>query len=262
MASSEARRTQVKRLLKQLVDKGLAKGGFHLSRARYARDGLATIHNDHFRCDPGFQAAYRRGVEAGHGVDLEFEWRVHVALWAAKVSLRAPGDFVECGVNAGVISSAIMHRLDWRHLDRKFYLVDTWNGPPHNQYSEAEVGLGRRGLAEAALARGALVTDLDRVRGNFSEWPNAVIVQGAVPDILPAIPAVEVAFLHLDMNCAYPERAALDFFWERLSPGSMVLLDDYAYHGHEQQTIALDAAATAIGAEILSLPTGQGLIVK
>ena len=262
MASSDARGAQVKRLLKKFVDKGLAKAGLHLSRATYAHDGLATIHNDHFRRVPGFRAAYRRGVAAGHGVDPAFEWRVHVALWAAKASLRTAGDFVECGVNAGVISSAIMQRLDWGYLDRTFYLVDTWKGPPTNQYSEAEIEHGRRDLADAALAQGAYVTDLDRVRGNFSEWPNAVIVEGSVPDILPSIPSVEVAFLHLDMNCAYPETAAFTFFWERLSLGAMVLLDDYAYHGHEQQTFALDAAANAIGIDILSLPTGQGLIVK
>ncbi len=262
MASSDARGARVKRLLKNFVDKGLAKAGFHLSRATYAHDGLATIHNDHFRQVPDFRAAYRRGVEAGHGVDPAFEWRVHIALWVAKASLRSAGDFIECGVNAGVISSSIMHRLGWGCLDRKFYLVDTWKGPPTNQYSEVEIELGRRGLADAALARGAYVTDLDRVRENFSEWPNAVIVQGSVPDILPTIPSVEVAFLHLDMNCAYPEAAAFAFFWERLSPGAMVLLDDYAYHGHEQQMVALNAAANALGIDILSLPTGQGLIVK
>jgi hypothetical protein len=51
------------------------------------------------------------------------------------------------------------------------------------------------------------------VRRNFAEWPNAVIVQGVVPDILPTISTNQVAFLHIDMNCAYPERAALEYFW-------------------------------------------------
>jgi len=65
-----------------------------------------------------------------------------------------------------------------------------------------------------------------------------------------------------DMNCAYPERAALEFFWERLSPGAVVLLDDYAYRGYEQQATAIDIVANAMGADVLSLPTGQGIIVK
>ena len=147
--------------------------------------------------------------------------------------------------------------------DRKFYLVDTWNGPPTNQYNEAEIESGRRRVADAALARGAYVTDLDRrALQIFPSGRTQSSCRGSVPDILPSIPSIEVAFLHLDMNCAYPETAAFAFFWERLSPGAMVLLDDYAYDGHEQQTAALDAAANAIGTDILSLPTGQGLIVK
>ena len=71
-----------------------------------------------------------------------------------------------------------------------------------------------------------------------------------------------VAFLHIDMNCALPERVAFEFFWDRLSPGAVVLFDDYAYYGHNCQREAIDAAARARGTEVLSLPTGQGLIVK
>ena len=54
------------------------------------------------------------------------------------------------------------------------------------------------------------MTDLHRVRANFSEWPKAIIVQGAVPDVLPTLDIDVLAFLHLDMNCAAPERAALE----------------------------------------------------
>jgi macrocin-O-methyltransferase TylF-like protien len=232
------------------------------SRRRYMQDGVFTVHNDHFRRRPCFQEAYRRGVAASDGVDPEFEWRVHVALWAAASSLRVPGDFVECGVNAGFISSAIMKRLGWNTLDRRFYLIDTFSGPVFDQYSREEIERGRLGIAEAAIARGAYVTDLERIRANYAEWPNAVVVQGAIPGVLSTLTTGQIAFVHIDMNCAYPERAALEFFWNSISPGGMVLLDDYAYMGHEEQANAMDAAARGLGVEILSIPTGQGLIVK
>src|SRR5208337_5522118 len=112
------------------------------------------------------------------------------------------------------------------------------------------------------IAAGAYETNLDRVHANFAEWTNAVVVPGTVPDILPTLDIASVAFLHIDMNCAYPERAALEYFWDRLSPGAFVLLDDYAYFGHDLQADAMDAAASKLGAEILSLPTGQGLILR
>ncbi|HEY2799612.1 MAG TPA: TylF/MycF/NovP-related O-methyltransferase [Chthoniobacterales bacterium] len=226
------------------------------------RDGLFTVNNDHCLKDPAFLAAYARGVEAGHGVDSGIHWRVHVALWAAATAIRVPGDFVECGVNAGFVSSAIMRRLEWKNVPKRFYLIDTFRGPIMAQYSSEEIKAGRLKLAEKAIASGGYVTDLGRIRENYAEWPNAVIIQGVVPEILPQVPADGVAFLHLDMNCACPERAALEFFWPRLTPGALVLFDDYSYFGCQQQAEAIDAAAAILGVNVLSLPTGQGLVIK
>jgi hypothetical protein len=252
--------------MKRLIVKALERAGYVVFNTRspygYAQDGLFTMNNDHFRRDEAFRAAYARGVEASNGFDPKMEWRVHVALWAASTALRVPGDFVECGVNAGFMSSAMMRSLDWRRSDRRFYLIDTFRGPVLSQYSQREIERGRAAHAESALAAGAYVTDLERVRANFSEWPNAVVVQGTVPDVLDAVNFGNVAFLHLDMNCALPERAALEFFRDRVSPGGVVLLDDYAYFGNESQAEAIDDISARLGFKVLSLPTGQGLIVK
>ena len=232
------------------------------SRAHYAQDSLFTSNNDHFRYEPEFKKAYSRGISANGGHDPHIEWRVHVALWAARNALRLPGSFVECGVNAGFVSSAIMHRLNWHKVEKHFYLVDTFNDPVITQYSEEEIIRGRLGVIDDAIAKGAYVTDLERVRANYAEWPNVEVVQGIVPDVLPSLGVQQVAFLHIDMNCAFPERAALEYFWELLSPGAIVLLDDYAYFGYEAQGNALDGLAHTIGATILALPTGQGMILK
>jgi hypothetical protein len=232
------------------------------ARGLYAQDGLFAIHNDHFRSEREFRKAYARGVKASNGFDPQFEWRVHVALWAAHTALGAEGDFVECGVNAGFMSSAIMQSLDWNSTRRKFFLIDTFAGPVLSQFSPKEVAQDRRELVEKAIASGGYVTDLDRIRANFAEWQGAMVVQGAVPEVLATIEFGQVAFLHIDMNCALPEKAALEFFWDKLSPGAVVLLDDFAYAGYEEQRQTMTAVAAARGHEILSVPTGQGLLIK
>jgi hypothetical protein len=252
--------------MKRLIAKALDRLGYVVFNTRspygYARDGLFTMNNDHFRRDDAFRAAYARGVEAGRGVDPKMEWRVHVGLWAASTASHAAGDFVECGVNAGFLSSAIMQSLDWRRSGRQFYLIDTFSGPVLSQYSSREIERGRAETAKSAIAAGSYVTDMERVRANFSEWPNAVVVQGKVPDVLATLNFGHVAFLHLDMNCALPERAALEFFWSRLSPGGIVLLDDYAYFGNDVLAEEIDSVSARLGFSVLSLPTGQGLIMK
>jgi hypothetical protein len=251
-------------MIKTLIKKALNRAGFMIinTRRHYDTDGLFTVHSDHFRRDPVYQAAYLRGIQANNGIDPHFEWRVHVALWAASIAVSVAGDFVECGVNTGFMSSAIMQRLHWRDVAKRFFLVDTFAGPVVSQFSSEEIERGRRKLAESSIAAGAYQTDLDRVRANFAEWANAVVVPGTVPDILPTLDIARVAFLHIDMNCAYPERAALEYFWDRLSPGAFVLLDDYAYYGFESQRDAMDEFARSRGFGVLALPTGQGLIVR
>jgi hypothetical protein len=64
------------------------------------------------------------------------------------------------------------------------------------------------------------------------------------------------------MNCVGPEIAAIEYFWPRLVHGALVILDDYGWSAHIAQKLAMDDFAGKVGTKILSLPTGQGLIIK
>ena len=250
--------------LKQLLARTLRRSGYQLVNLKklYEFDGLHTVHNARFRDDPRFQAAWEGAFRATGCVDPGSSWRIHIGLWAAAQAAGVDGDYVECGVNAGFLSSAVLRYLNWNALHKRFYLVDTFNGPVLSQYSCEEIALGRRDAVAQAMAAGAYVTDMDAIQRRYEGWNGVVIVKGAVPGILPSIGVERVAFLHLDMNCAFPECEALRFLWDRVSHGGIVLLDDYAHFGYEAQGEALDSVARALGVSILALPTGQGMILK
>jgi hypothetical protein len=93
------------------------------------------------------------------------------------------------------------------------------------------------------------------VRVNFSQWENTRIIKGSVPETLNQVETQNVAYLHLDMNCSPPEIAPMNFFWDRLVPGAVILLDDYAYLGGESQKHAMDAFGKEKQVMIASLPT-------
>jgi hypothetical protein len=228
----------------------------------YQEDGLFSVHDSSFTTDPDFQRAYRRGVEAAAGQDYHWRWRVHLGLWAAGVASRLEGDFVECGVNRGFLASAILSHLDWDTLGKTFWLLDTFRGGEERLVSEAERGVGWCDRNAHNLASGFYVTDPEVVRRNFEEWRNVRIVAGTVPETLREVGAPSVAFLHLDMNCSAPEVAALEFFWESLVTGAIVLLDDYADLAFGQSKRGMDALALRKGVRIASLPTGQGLLIR
>ena len=102
----------------------------------------------------------------------------------------------------------------------------------------------------------------DQARERFEEFDRVHLIRGAVPDTLNDVEVDRVAYLSLDMNCAGPEIAALRHFWPKLVSGGVVLLDDYAFRGFEPQLKAHNELAGELGYSILSLPTGQGLILK
>ena len=226
----------------------------------YDQDGLRSHHDHSFMTDPSFCKAYARGVQAAG--EYGWHWRVHIGLWAAQSASKLSGDFVECGVNRGFLSSAIMEHLDWDSLGKTFYLLDTFGGMDERYLSQEDLRFGAVDKNKRALQSGFYVQGVESVRENFSQWKNVRIIQGPVPATLGQVSAKEIAYLHLDMNCALPEVATFEYFWERLVPGAFVLFDDYAYVGYGVQKVALDGAASAKGVPIAALPTGQGLLIK
>ncbi len=86
-----------------------------VNRPQFDSDHLAVWgKNLSFLSDPRFLEAYRRGEQSGHGFEqayglekLGIEWRVHVCCWAAMHGRNLPGDFVECGVNTGILSLSV-----------------------------------------------------------------------------------------------------------------------------------------------------------
>jgi O-methyltransferase len=171
--------------------------------------------------------------------------------WAATHALRVPGDFVECGVWRGFCSAVLADYLDFDRVEKTFYLYDTFAGIPAGYDSENHdaPALREAGLYESVLER-------------FSRYPNVRVVRGVVPDSFAVAVPERVAFLHLDMNSSKSEIAALEVLFDRLSPGGVLVFDDYGWLTYQAQQHAADAFAQSHGHRILELPTGQGLLIK
>lgn len=249
---------------KHFLDYGYIEGRRPTRRKmHYDFDGLSTQNNCDFMQDPAFVRAYNRGSQSARGVDHHWYWRFHVGLWCLRTAMRLPGDFVEFGVNYGMLASGGMLDLDWNAHDKSFYLFESFGGMKPEHIDQAADGRSHLDTYNAvALSNGFYATDPDEVRANFAEFHNVHLIVGFVPDTLEQLATNQVAFVHIDMNNPTPEVLALRFVWDRIVSGGIVLLDDYAQKGFELQKSAMDAVAREIGFDILALPTGQGLILK
>jgi len=247
--------SSAKALLKSMLANNVVRAISHLRAAvepSYDQDGLWTVHNCDFMKDPRFMRAYRAGksTESWGGADIH--WRALVACWAANRGANIAGDFVECGVNKGGLARTVIEYVNFGRLRKTFYLLDTFSGP-HPEYASRE---------EMKKFSNAYEECYQSVLATFRAFANVEIIRGPVPETLAQVNSEKVCYLSIDMNCAAPERAALEFFWDKLTSGATVVLDDYGWKGFEAQKTSADEFAAARGVQVLALPTGQGLIFK
>ncbi len=261
-------------MIKDFLKRQLAKRGFvkqqeleekflllDRNRLTYSNDLLFTYHNADFLTEPRFAKAYALGKATDNDSllkDYDIQWRIHVLCWAAAHAAKLEGDFVDCGVHTGIFSRAVIEYVDFNALGKTYYLLDTFEGLSPEYSTEEELRRNKL-MGYADEDHDALYKQVVETFAPF----NTKIIRGAVPATLPEANPEKVAYLSVDMNCVEPERAALEFYWDKLVPGGLIVLDDFGYDNKtkDQQRNHEDFARSK-GVEILNLPTCQGLIIK
>jgi O-methyltransferase len=184
-----------------------------------------------------------------------WHWNLHVALWAAKQALHLPGDFIELGVFRGLTTGFVAEYLEWQKIDKKWYLFDLFGKFDQSQANESW-GVTYYDQYDPATWEA-------QVRERFAPYANIIVTKGNVPSILHTAKTPDkIAFMHLDLNAAKAEIAALEVLFDRVVPGGVVLLDDYGWMAaHETQKMEMAWFADR-GYMVMEIPTGQGLVIK
>lgn len=214
----------------------------------YAGDNLFTINrNLSFLQNEAFMKAYRE--HATTEIEQSIAWRLSVVAWAAKsvIAREIPGDFIECACYKGTTARIVCDYVNFGSTERRYFLYDLF---------EHDDSMLHHSMPEHSAE---LYT---QVKQRFSELPNVIITQGKVPDVLDKCSPDTVALLHIDLNNAPAEIGALDYLFHRLSPGGILILDDYGWLAYKAQKMAEDPWLAERGYEVLELPTGQGLVFK
>lgn len=174
-------------------------------------------------------------------------WRVHTLCWAARRALSLEGDFVECGSYRGTSSRILVEELAFETTSKKFVMFDVFDDI--GQIDQHDYPALKGDIHQVVSAR-------------FTDYPNVDVIQGFVPDILEGNTPERIAFLHIDMNSAEAEIAALERLFDRVCPGGSIVLDDYGWLDYIRQKNAHDTFFGERGYQVLELPTGQGLVIK
>jgi hypothetical protein len=196
--------------------------------------------------DRAFVKAWESNIQAES--DEAIVWRRYVLACAGYHCVQLGGDFVECGAYTGVGVKTVVDYLGGTAFPRTFWGYDLF---------EHDASMANHSMPEhgEGLYR--------RVQEKFAAYPQVRMIKGSIPQVFERHCPERIAYLHIDLNQAPAEIAALDHLFDRMVPGGVLILDDYEWSGfYRPQKLAEDPWFEARHYRVMPLPTGQGLVIK
>ena len=169
----------------------------------------------------------------------------------ARQALSVQGNFYEAGVFRGGTALLLRKILETRAHDKQLRLFDTFGGMPE---THAEKDLHRAGdFANTSLAG---VQSLVGTPEFVSYHP------GIIPASFAGLEADTIAFAHIDLDIYQGILDSCRFIYPRLSPGGIIVFDDYGFMSCPGAREAVDQFFADKPEVPLVLPTGQAIMFK
>jgi hypothetical protein len=181
--------------------------------------------------------------------------------WAGQRALDLEGDFVECGVYKGFFSSVVCDYLGFEKLNRTFYLYDSYEGFSPKYTRPSDFGSGQL-FIDVAQRDYQQANLYEVVCKRFARYLNVRPVRGFMPDALDSVCPSRISYLHVDLNSPKAEYLTLERLYPLVSPGGVIVFDDYGWKNFKKQQDAVLEFFSKTGEMILELPTGQGMVIK
>ncbi|HWA38222.1 MAG TPA: TylF/MycF/NovP-related O-methyltransferase [Burkholderiales bacterium] len=167
--------------------------------------------------------------------------RIHALVKATRhvAAAQIPGAIVECGVwRGGSMMATALTLIAAGDTARELYLFDTFEGMTAPTAQDVDL----EGTAASALLQAQSKSDPQSVWCYATEedvggvmaatgYPRERIhlVKGKVEETLPGEAPAQIALLRLDTDWYESTRHELEHLFPRLSPGGVLIIDDYGH---------------------------------
>ncbi len=166
---------------------------------------------------------------------------INILFEALARTADVPGDVAECGVFRGRTLVAMAVYLKQRGSGKRLLGFDSFRG--FDDTIAVDLALGGADHAQKRV-RGFDQTSMGLVLRKAESCGverSIQLVPGYFQSTLPAFGDRRFSFVHLDCDIHESYRTCLEFFYPRLSPGGVILLDEYGDDAWPGCTSAVDA---------------------
>ncbi|MBI9082633.1 MAG: class I SAM-dependent methyltransferase [Desulfobacterales bacterium] len=197
--------------------------------------------------DSNFVENYKKNVST---LDYSSLDRRYTLDQFVKQALPVAGDTAECGVFNGASSLLICNRIDG--IGKLHHVFDSFEG----------ISAPTAEDAGCAWQRGAFSCSEMRVRENLCAYEFVRYYKGWIPERFGEVQDRMFSFVHVDVDLYRPTLDAIAFFYDRMSPGGIMLCDDYGLIQAPGAKKAMDDFYTDKTEDVICLTTGQGMVIK
>jgi hypothetical protein len=147
-----------------------------------------------------------------------------VLIEMARSTSALAGSTAECGVAGGTGSALICTALASTYRDGAEHLAfDSFQGLPEPAETD------RMACGKHHWHRGKLHHHLHETQAKLAPFDFCRIVPGWIPETFAPFANRAFRFVHIDVDLHAPTQASLEFFYPRLVPGGVLLLDDHGF---------------------------------
>ncbi|HUF99163.1 MAG TPA: TylF/MycF/NovP-related O-methyltransferase [Ilumatobacter sp.] len=192
---------------------------------------------------------YLKRFDEFEGYNADRRWALYQL---AQVVGHVSGDTVECGAYKGSSSYLIASRISTLAADKRHHIFDSFEG-----LSDPSPVDG------AHWTRGDLTATEEELRSNLAEFSGIIDVHpGWIPEVFSAHRDSRFSFAHIDVDLYEPTLASLEFIFPRLSPGGVLLCDDYGFRTCPGATAAMREYFEGSEYPIVGLASGGSFVIK
>ena len=197
--------------------------------------------------DEKFLHYYKQFMDANNWHSLDRKYTLNQLL---KLTLHLEGDIAECGTYKGA-SAYLMCQTYQDAPDVVIHLFDSFEGLSTPNHHDGDYWV-----------EGALTTSQEDLETTLAPFDNYRIYKGWIPTRFNEITSLNFRFLHIDVDLYQPTIESLNFFYERIVPRGIILMDDYGFKTCPGAKQAADDFFFNKPEQIIKLPTGQAFTVK
>ncbi len=175
---------------------------------------------------------------------------------ALRSLVNVPGDIAECGSRFG---KSTLFLAETAQESRELHVFDSFEGLSD---ADPEKDPGVTSFKSGSDTRKFKIKNLEEVFERFSHYPNIHVHKGWIPERFSEVADKRFALVHVDVDLYQPTFDALQFFWERLNLGGIVICDDYGSAGYPGAQKAFDDFFENTDEKPVEMPAGQSFVIK